>query len=358
MTARERKAATFEPAAYFRFFAGEARRTGSALYAALSEKIAGDEALLALAGGARAGQPPANLLFAAVHFLLLGGADHPLKDYYPSLGGARLPDGDVFAAFRDFAIARRAEIAAIVARRVVNTNEVGRAAALMPGLAFIAAAERARLALVELGPSAGLNLVFDRYHYRYLGPDGAVAATAFAPAPTVVEASLRSAPPPLPERPPAIASRLGLELHPVDLQSKDDLLWLKALVWPERSERRARLAAALALAAADPPEIRAGDAAQTLGEALGAAPPDAALVVFHSIFLYQVGEDGRRAIDAAIAAAARERPVWRLALEDANGAGRYFLGAVRRAGDDADDILLAETNPHGQWLDWRRRAEP
>lgn len=343
----------FDPAAYFRFFAAEARRGGSPLLGLLSDRIADDEALIALAAKSREGQPPANLLFAAVHYLLLDGADHPLKDYYASLGGAKPADAGAFATFKDFALAREAEIAEIVSRRVTNTNEVGRSAALMPGFCFIAAAEKRALALIELGPSAGLNLNFDLYEYRYLAEDGAVAAGAFGPSPVVIDSKLKGAPPPLPPRPPEIASRIGLELNPVDLQLAEDRRWLKALVWPERAERLRRLDAAIALAARRAPPIRAGDAAANLPAALLDAPAEAQIVVYHSAFAYQLPDAARTAIDEAIAGAARARPVWRLAMEDYDISGKYFLRATLHHKDQRAETTLAETNPHGQWLDWR-----
>ncbi|TIP77567.1 MAG: DUF2332 family protein, partial [Mesorhizobium sp.] len=74
----------FETSAhYYRFFANESRRGGSPLYEKLSLGIADDVALQRLAAGRRKGQPAANLVFGAVQYLLLGGVDHPLKEYYP-----------------------------------------------------------------------------------------------------------------------------------------------------------------------------------------------------------------------------------------------------------------------------------
>ena len=81
--------ARFDPVeaatASFRLFT----RVGSQLYARLSAGVLEDPELLALAATAPAGQPPPNLLFAAVHYLLLRGASHPLARLYPSLNGGR-----------------------------------------------------------------------------------------------------------------------------------------------------------------------------------------------------------------------------------------------------------------------------
>src|SRR5437868_3700900 len=87
---------------YWRRFAAEAAHLGSPLYENLSLAIDDDPVLRALAARARPGQPHANLLFAAVHFLLLQGSQHRLRDFYATLGGTA--KGDPFAAFRDFVL--------------------------------------------------------------------------------------------------------------------------------------------------------------------------------------------------------------------------------------------------------------
>jgi len=54
-----------EASDYWRFFAEDARRTGSALYARLAAGIGADADLKALAARARRGQPHANLILGA-----------------------------------------------------------------------------------------------------------------------------------------------------------------------------------------------------------------------------------------------------------------------------------------------------
>ena len=85
-------------------------------------------------------------LIAGLHYLVLGGEagwDDPLEEH---------------AAFlREF-----------VASQGVQTNEVQRSWVLLPLLLRVAQRTDAKtFDLVELGPSAGLNLVWDRYAYRY-----------------------------------------------------------------------------------------------------------------------------------------------------------------------------------------------
>jgi hypothetical protein len=75
---------------YWADWAEDARRLGSPLYRQLALGVDGNAGLKALAARARSGQPHANLLFAAVHYLLLRGAQHPLRNYYVTLAVMRL----------------------------------------------------------------------------------------------------------------------------------------------------------------------------------------------------------------------------------------------------------------------------
>src|SRR4051812_3790735 len=136
---------------YWRYFAGEARRTGALLYERLAEGVASNAELRAFASGVREGQPAANLLFGAVHYLLLRGAEHPLRRYYPNLnGGVRVEGEDPFPHFQDFVVRHREELAPLIATRVTNTNEVGRSALLHAGFREIARASGEPLNLIEI----------------------------------------------------------------------------------------------------------------------------------------------------------------------------------------------------------------
>lgn len=66
-----------------RFGAVEARKVRSPLYEQLSYRVAEDPEILDLLVLSPSEQPPPNLLFASVHYLLLTGVSHPLKEYYP-----------------------------------------------------------------------------------------------------------------------------------------------------------------------------------------------------------------------------------------------------------------------------------
>ncbi len=276
-------------AEYFRLFATEAKNGRSPLYERLSLAIAEDADMLALVETRRPGQPAPNLLFAAVHQELLAGANDPLKDYYPSCGGRRSPDdGDVYGAFQSFVRSRRERIAAAVASRVTNTNEVARSALLYPAYDWIARHARGALQILEIGPSAGLNLNWFRYGYRYVDEAGATVLERETGRDLVLTSTLKGAGrPPLAARLPEVAGVRGLELNPVSIADPAERLWQKALIWPERLDRLARLEPALAIAARHPPEIIHGDAARDLPKVLAAFDARLPVLVVHTAVTYQ-----------------------------------------------------------------------
>ena len=108
---------------------------------------------------------------------------------------------------------RRDWVAEFLTTRRVQTNEVQRTWALLP--AFLSLGE-SRLDLLELGPSAGLNLVWDRYRYRYQAGRGGrreLAGEERAPVPAE-----------LLERPADIVRRRGVDLVPVDATTDEGAL--------------------------------------------------------------------------------------------------------------------------------------
>jgi hypothetical protein len=338
---------------YWEFFAADARRNGAPLYERFALGVGGDEKLIQFANGVRSGQPPANVLFAAVHCLLLRGAEHPLCRFYPNLnGGAHPADLDsAFPAFRDFVALNRDELAPLIQTRVTNTNEVGRSAVLHAGFRELANVAGEPLHLIELGPSAGLNLIWDRYAVRYETGTGAIFA-GDENAPLVLKAALRGDKKPPAGRTPTIASRLGLERNPVDLSRQEERDWLKALVWPDHTARFANLERALEILTASPPPIREGDALELLPEALAAIPPAETACVYHSFVTYQFSEENRAALDDMLIAAGLRRPVWRLSFEGTLSGDAPLL-LYRYADGLREKRLLALCQSHGAWIEWR-----
>ncbi|MDE3116356.1 MAG: DUF2332 domain-containing protein [Pseudomonadota bacterium] len=343
-----------KPMDYWAMFARDAQNAGSPLYARIVDGVGTDEELKAIAAHAKRGQPYANMLLTPVHYLLLRGADHPLKRFYPTVGGTvTAGNEDPFPHFRDFVLQHRDAIVRLIETRVVNTNEIGRSSVLHAGLRMVAAEAGKPLGLIEIGPSAGLNMIWDRYGVKYLR-DGKVAVELAPDAGLVIECELRGAgnPPALPA--PKVGRRIGLELNPVDLRKAEERDWLRALMWPDQVARLTQLERAMALFDTVRPEIRFGDALALLPDAIRDVPEDQALCVYHSLVAYQFGHEGRQALDDILTVAGLWRPIWRLALEAEakNGAWNNWLTLSRYRDGTVESRRLAESHPHGTWIEW------
>ena len=338
-------------AVFEQFACVEAPDLDSPTYAELAAGVAGDGELLALAAGRQRGQPAPNMLFGAVQYVLLQGVEHPLAAHYPILSGPEPPQGPAFPLFRAFCLEHRERIAELIATRRTQTQVVRRCTCLLPAFGLVYREAGAPLALIDVGASAGLNLNFDRYAYRYLRAGREVLRWGSEAARVELEADLRGSGT-LPEPPRAIpvASRDGIDLSPIDLADPDELLWLRALIWPEHLERHAQLMDAAAELKCSPIRLHRGDASRDLPHLLQRVPAEAALVVYSTIALYQVPREGRRRITEGLELRSRERLVWQVALE---GHHPPSLTLTRYRDGAGETELLARASPHGWWIDWR-----
>ena len=305
----------------YRRFGREARGR-SLLYETLAASVADDEEILEFLGTLPPPKRQPNLLFAAARYLL-GGP--------PGLG-----------ALRTLVQRNGTDLSRVMLARRTQTNEPARCATLLPALARLPEP----LALIEVGASAGLTLLFDRYSYEY---DGHLIAGSDPDAPTL-RCTLRG-PVPLPTRVPAIAWRAGLDLNPLDVTRDDDVRWLKCRVWPGEGDREGRLAAAIAAARRDPPPVHRGDLLTDLPALAARAPAEATLVIFHSAVLAYVARQDRDRFAQAVRGLGA---VW--LSNEAPGVvsglpftrfreGTFVLGYDGRT-------PLAFTDGHGTWLHW------
>ena len=345
---------------FHRFARIEAPDLASPLYAELSYGISLDHELLELASQKRRRQPAPNMLFAAVQYLLLSGADHsehPLASHYPIVSGAERPMEPAFPAFRDFCLSHRDELSELIQTRRTQTNVVRRCTCLLPAFSMVQRESGQPLALIDVGASAGLNLNVDRYRYRYLRGGQEAVVWGRAEAKVSLEAELRGeGPMPALEDDLAIEFRGGIDLNPIDLRDEDELRWLRALIWPEHVERHQRLIAAAAELALSPVDLRRGDAADLLPRTIADTPPEAALTVYSTVALYQIPSAGRERIFRTLAETSLDRPVWlvtlELRMEDIDEVQMPSLSVTRYANGAAERQLLARSSPHGWWIEW------
>lgn len=361
---------------HFEWFADWARST-SPLYATLASHVAEDSELLSLADLVPTDRAPANVFFAAVHSLLLDDAEHPLSEYYPTCvggGDAREPDDAAFERLQAFCDEYREELIERLSTRRTQTNAVRRCAALVPAFESVSRqVDRRPLALVEVGPSAGLNLCWDRYGYEYeradevgdSGAEGGPVVYGDASSSVRLRSTLRGdGTPPLPDPPaslPPVASRVGLDLNPLDVCDPDDVTWLLGLVWPEHTERHEMLRAAIDVAREDPPELRAGDALESLPTAVDEIPTETPVVVFDTQVRYQFDEAMDERYRALIRDLGADRELHWLSgnetVEDVDGGLWLEHTTVEHEGDaDGDPELvsrrLAAYQQHGRWVEW------
>jgi hypothetical protein len=302
-------------------FAEDARGRSPA-YESLAGAVAADRAVLRFLDALPPEKRQPNLLFAAARYLLDGSVDigrlRALVSHHP------------------------AELAAVMVARRTQTNEPARCATLLPALAQLPPP----LALIEVGASAGLTMLFDRYSYDYAGH----RIAGHDPQAPVLRCTPRG-PVPLPAQVPAIIWRAGLDLSPLDVTREDDVRWLSYLVWPGEGDREERLAAAVASARRDPPVVHRGDLVTDLPALAAQAPAGATLVVYHSAVLAYVEPRQRRQFADIVRGLAavwlsNEGPgvVPDLAVPPCQGAP-FVLARDGRT-------PIAITDSHGAWLQW------
>ena len=239
---------------YLRFARVEARDE-SAIYADWALGVAEDTALTRAISQLPLAKQQPNLIFAAARY-----------------HGA--PEG-AFAQFRDWTLTHWPQVRAEARHRRTQTNEPRRCAVLLPALAALPQP----LALLEVGASAGLCLYPDQYSYKYNSAEALHPKTG--PSEVLLECAT-TGPVPLPTELPRVVWRAGIDLNPLDVNSADDMRWLRTLIWPEQDDRRDRLNAAVAIARREPAHLIRGDVNESLANLAGQAPPDATLVIFHS----------------------------------------------------------------------------
>lgn len=285
-------------------------------------------------------------LAGGLHALVRRGAAPALAALYPP---APTPGIDVLAAALAGVLARYDAWLVAWLDAPPQTNEVGRAAALMAGLLDVTARTRLPLRLFELGASAGLNLRLDAYGYdlggRVLGPPAA---------PVRLTPDWQGPPPPNAKL--DVIARRGVDIAPIDVTDPAARERLIAFVWPDQVARLERLAAALAEAAADPPPIDRADAAGWV-EATVAPVTGATTVVFHSI-AYQYFPATSQAriaahMDAMGSRARADQPLAWLRYELDAASDNTAPPTLRlRLWPDGTDRLLARVHPHGSSVSW------
>jgi hypothetical protein len=286
------------------------RWMGSPLYAEFCLRILDDDDLLALAATAPSGQPYTHLLFAAVQFLILEDPGTPLAAYYGSVTPSPIRDhARAFATFRDFCGERTGEIIAIMKRRTVQFTLAGRAAFVLPAIAYVARLAGEPLSFIDIGCSAGLLTSFARYAYDY-GDDRKIGdRTAL----TIDSFRFAGGPPAFLTHIPKIGRLVGIDLNPVDPADPKERRWIDALCPPDMAEERRQLRAALDLRASIALPVVRGDALVALPDFFTSMPDPICALAAHC--LYQWPADARAALDAKFRKASDGRSLYFVTID-------------------------------------------
>ncbi|WP_431469668.1 DUF2332 domain-containing protein [Sphingosinithalassobacter sp. LHW66-3] len=229
-----------------------------------------------------------------------------------------------------------------------QTNEPGRSAVLMTGLLELARRFGPKLELLEIGSSAGLNLLIDRYRFDLGGTNAGPAD-----APVLIRPEWRGAPPP--QVPIDIVSVRGCDLRPLDTSDAETRRRLMAYIWADNPERHARMEAAFAMLRSRPVDLAAADAADWVEARLD--EPQArgvTRVLMHSVVWQYLPVEGQRriraAMEAAGACAIAERPLAWVRMEPDRGLARQELW-LRHWPGGGEDRMRAIAHAHGLWVE-------
>jgi hypothetical protein len=318
------------------------RMIGSPLYAGLMERAAGD---------VRAGGPTAEILrgheddprFSVLGLRLLGAVNRlVLSGQEPALSAAYAA-GRVPEAWERLLDVLRRNSAALrdSLERPVQTNEVGRCAALIFGFLTVAGETGLPLRLLEVGASAGLNLRWDRYAY---------AADGFAwgpvDSPLRLEFELEGTAPALPAT-VEVAERRGCDANPIDVSTEDGRLALRSFVWPDQPERITRMEAALTVASEEPVVLERETASTWARRMLAESATGKATVIYHSIVSQYLSDEERAALFDGIREAGERAtdnaPLAWLRMEPADDRANLELTLW----PGGEDRLLARVGYHG-----------
>lgn len=284
-------------------------------------------------------------LCGGLHALVLSGADAELAKIYPP----ETADDLAIASSMPSALARNEGHLLEVLESAPQTNEIARSAMLLPGFLAIARQSGLPLELAEIGSSAGLNLLFDRFHYRYGEKDWGDVASPVQLAPDV-----RGPVPPLSGELQVI-DQAGCDIAPIRISDPAQRLRLRAYVWADQTLRLERLDAAIGLAERARPALAKEGAAEFLEQRLSARRPDAAFVLFHSIMWQYMPEATRAKIlellEAAGEAATMRSPLYWLRMEPL-AAGDPYATLSLTSWPGGTTRPLARCDYHGRWIEW------
>jgi hypothetical protein len=283
---------------------------------------------------------------AGFHWLVLTGADRRLAPVY---AGELAEQAAIDALVAAIAFEKDAMLLPWL-DHPPQTNEAGRSASFMAALLWLSGRLGPRFEMNEIGASAGVNTMIERYRYDLggviVGPGGS---------PMLIQPEWRGRQPPQAEV--EIVAIRGCDVAPVDLSDQAEALRLKAYIWPDAAERMGRIDAAIRLAGERPPLLERKDAGTFVEERLQMLQERGVTrVLYHSVMWQYLPESTRGSITAAMeragTCATAANPLAWVRLETNRATFRHEL-TVRYWPGGEESAMLAEAHPHGAWVEWR-----
>lgn len=308
----------------------------------LTREVTKHEWLLSLCEDIPKGQPAPNLLFAAVHELVLQHSADELATYYPSVTKSPKQAEDVFPSFLAFCHTYESEIRHRLRTRRVQTNEVQRCAYLYPIFSKIQQQTKRPLGLLEIGTSAGLQLFVDQYAYEYNGvrfnrinaSSVNILATVESNEPLHLEATTSL----------DIGTRIGVDLNIVDLTDEAERSWLNALIWPEHESRRQLLQAAMNEVDFNTVTLIEGDGVTMLQELVSRVPETETLCIFHTHVANQMSRPIKEELLRQVERIGQSRDVFHIY----NNVQDRYLHVDLYLDGQLTALTYAETEGHGR----------
>ncbi|MBI5372829.1 MAG: DUF2332 domain-containing protein [Sphingobacteriales bacterium] len=332
-------------------FAESECKGNSELYYKLSKQVSGDDTLLKIAATAKAGQPVPNIFLAAVHYLLLKNPGNGLAAYYPSIGKKQVPEIP-FPLFRSFCLDNEAVIREIILTRIVQTNVINRCAYLLPVFSKIITEENRPATIIDIGTSAGLTLNFDKYEYWYNNQK------VYGDSKVIIKSKITGSTIPalFPITQPI--QKIGIDQNIIDPADTDQIIWLKALIWPDQAERFIAMEEALKTEELKKIEFFRAETIPDFEAVILNADKAHTLIIYATHVLYQFPQTQKEAFDAMLERVGQSRDFYFLSVEGTESLLQRYqtreivIELTQFRDKKKSQTLLAETNGHGNWIKW------
>jgi hypothetical protein len=289
------------------------------------------------------------LVLAALHLAALNGHE-VLGPIYDDARHGTLED-PAGAAQRVMDVVRSdPDIVRAQLWRSTQTNEPGRSAVIQAVIGDIAR-DVDEINLIEAGASAGINLYFDQFPVR--ASDDHRALTLVCEDLTPVDRSRTM---------PTVATRVGIDPAPLDLDDEHDRLWLKACLWPEQRRRHERFDAIVDAHRSWPRvTMLKGSAIERLDDAFALCDSDVMTVVMNTWSAFYFSLEERAAYFAEITRRCAESNVAWISMESTmvkwlgivvdEAAHHRAASQVVLMRPNSDPVVWGWCHAHGRWLE-------